>query len=153
MQVLGYLLTLTGGEFLTGDLHQVGTQPVLIAVHGGLRLRHGPEALVAVLMHQRHGGQQILHGALSHGVGDLTALLDGQRRVLQEALLQTVHLLALPAALGVVRHQHTYQLLQQADEGHQATTVARRNRVFARAMDTVVMVVSMKSKCTTALTA
>ena len=119
MQVLGYLLTLTGGEFLTGDLHEVGTQPVLIAVHGGLCLRHGPDALVAVLMHQRHGGQQILHGALSHGVSDLTALLDGQRRVLQEALLQTVHLLALPAALGVVRHQHTYQLLQQSDEGHQ----------------------------------
>ena len=37
--------------------------------------------------------------------------------------------------------------------GIRATTVARRNRVFARAMDTVVMVVSMKSKCTTALTA
>lgn len=116
VQILGHLLALPLGQLLAGDLHQIGAQPVLVAVDGVFGILHCPAALVAEFVHQIHGPQQVVHGPLGHGVGDLAALFQGQGRVQQEALLQPVHLLFLSNAFGVLRDQQAHAFFQYSDK-------------------------------------
>ena len=118
VEELADLLALGAGEGAAGDLHEIGAQLVLVAVDKGLRLADSMEALFGEIGAQRHGVQQVAGGALGHGVGDETALLDRQGGVLEEALLQAVHVLIL--GLGaVVGKEKDHQLFHQADEGQQ----------------------------------
>ena len=118
VEELADLLALCAGQGAAGDLHEIGAQLVLVAVDQGLRLRHGLEALVRIVGAQGHGVQQVAGGALGHGVGDKAALLNGQGRVLEEALLQAVHILVL-RLLAVVGEQEHHQLLHGADQREQ----------------------------------
>ena len=118
VEELADLLALGAGQGAAGDLHEVGTQLVLITVDKGLRLRHSLKALVGVVGAQGHGIQQVAGGALGHGVGDKAALLDGQRRMPEEALLQTIHVLIL-RLLAVVGEQEHHQLFHGADQREQ----------------------------------
>ena len=118
VQELADLLALGVGEGTAGDLHEIGTQLVLVAVNEGLCFHHVLERLLRIAGTQRHGVQQVAGGALCHGVGDKAALLDGEGGVLEEALLQTVHILLLGDEAGVGEQEH-HQLLHGADQGEQ----------------------------------
>ena len=51
-------------------------------------------------------------GLLGHGVDGQAALLDGQRRVLEEALLQTIHVVLCHQLAALVGDQPDHQLFQ-----------------------------------------
>lgn len=87
-----------------------------------------------------------------HGVDGQAALLDGQRRVREKALLEPVDV-GERAGGRFVREQERDELFQQGIIGVSSSTVAKRKIVLSRAMLTVVMVVSVNGKCTAALTA
>ena len=118
MQVFADLLALGLRQGLAGDLHQIGAQLVLVAVDNGLRLTHHAEILVGPAVPQANGHQQVALGPFGHGVGHQPALLDGQRRVLQKALLQPVHLLLLGGG-AVVGEQQLHHVLHQPNAGQQ----------------------------------
>ena len=118
MQELADLLALRLGQRLAGDLHQIGAQLILVAVDDGFRLRHLPEILVGKPAAQGHSHQQIPLCPLRHGVRHQAALLDGQRRVLQKALLQPIHVLLLRMRAGI-REQRLHQPLHQPDARQQ----------------------------------
>ena len=118
VQVFADLLALGLGQGLAGDLHQIGAQLVLVAVDNGLRFTHHAEILVGPAVPQANGHQQVALGPFGHGVGHQPALLDGQRRVLQKALLQPVHLLFLGGG-AVVGEQQLHHVFHQPDAGQQ----------------------------------
>ncbi len=125
VEELADLLALGLGQGFAGDLHQVRAQLVLVAVDDGLRLVHLAEILFREFAPQGHSQHQVARRLLRHGVGHQAALLDGQGRVLQKALLQPVHVLLLAAVAGVgeqVLHQlfHQADARQQHDDGGQA---------------------------------
>ena len=63
--------------------------------------------------------QQVAPRLFRHGVCDQTALLDGQRRVLEEALLQTIHVVLCHQFAALVGDQPDHQLFQQGNGGGQ----------------------------------
>ena len=66
-----------------------------------------------------HGPQQIVPGLFRHGARHQTALLNGQRRVLQEALLQPVHVVLLQQLVPLFGDQPDHQLFHERNGRHQ----------------------------------
>ena len=116
VQVLGHVGGLLRVEFLTRDFNEVGAELVLIVVDGFLGVLYGAERIVAVSLQQRKRIEQVLLRFARHGVRRDTALLDGQRGVREEALLQPVHVLGLSLAVLLVLDERAHHLLQQTDE-------------------------------------
>ena len=118
MEEFGYFLALRSGELFAGDLHKVSAQLVLVAIDHGFHILHKLMRFVRIAVAQFHGGKQVLPRLFSHGVGDKAALLNGQGRVRQKALLQSVHFLLL-GGFGPVGNHKADQAFHQTDKRHQ----------------------------------
>ena len=120
MEVLGHLLRLLRRQGTACQLHKIGAKLVLITVDQLLGLIHLLIAALTVLQTQMHGAQQIITRLFRHGISNKTALLNSQRRMLQEALLQPIHIMLLQQlTAAAVRYQPDNQLFQQRYGGHQ----------------------------------
>ena len=119
VQIFGYLFALAGVQRLDGDLHEVGAQLVLKAVNGLLLLLDMLEGLVAVCADQPQRIHQIAAGGVGHGGRDLAALFNGQRGMLQKALLQPIHFQLCGVGAAPVGDEEADKALQQADKRRQ----------------------------------
>lgn len=80
------------------------------------------------------------------------ALLDGHGGVLDQAGFQAGEVLLFGTGRLVVLDELADLLLDGPDEGVRTRTVAKRKRVFRKAMLTAFMVALTKPKCTTLFT-
>ena len=117
MQILGQIVVLAGIQLLPGDLDQIGAQAVLVAVGVVFLALDVLEAGGGVVMEQAAGFLQSVAHADGHVVDRQTALLQSQRRVRDEALLQTDQ--ELLGGIGLVLDQGGHDGLQHVDEGHE----------------------------------
>ena len=90
VQVLRHVGRLARRELLARDLDEVGAELVLVVVDGFLVFLQGGELLVTELVEQGERGQDVVLRLTGHGVDGQAALLDGQRRVREKALLEPV---------------------------------------------------------------
>ena len=98
-------------------LNKICTKLILVAVDELLLLLHLGKAVLSVFIHKRQRIGDILHDAACHGVYDLAALLNRERRMSKEALLQKVHIAQALEALLVVLDKERNELLDKSGHG------------------------------------
>ena len=114
VQVLRHVGRLARRELLARNLDEVGAELVLVVVDGFLVFLQGGELLVTELVEQGERGQDVVLRLMGHGVDGQAALLDGQRRVREKALLEPVDV-GERAGGRFVREQERDELFQQGD--------------------------------------
>ena len=119
MQKFGYLLGLGAVHGLTGQLHQVGSQLVLVFVDEVLFLLNLVVFLLGEILQKGEGTAQILAGLFGHAVHSGMALGDSQGRVSQETLLQQIEVCLILQLLRVILHKPEDEFLDESDKGHQ----------------------------------
>ena len=81
-------LVLSPGQLTAGELDQIRSDHILVPVDRPLHPGDQIIPLVRVAAHQADGLGKVASGLLGHGVDGKAALLDGKRRVLEEAFLE-----------------------------------------------------------------
>ncbi len=133
VQILGDPFVLLGIEFRAVELHEVGTDLVLVAVDQFLILLHLLRKLVGILVEQHHGVADIFTRLLGHGVDGYAALLNGKGGMLEEALVQAVKDGVGLTLLAALLDEGVEQLLHRAEEGQQQHRAhGAENRVHER---------------------
>ena len=117
VEIFGNVGVLLTGHLLTGDADQIGAQAVLVTVAVVLQLFHVLQTLRVKVGHKAEGFVQGFPGAEGHIVDGQTALLHGQGRVGDEALLQPDE--EFVGGLGLLGDEGGHQSLQQICEGDQ----------------------------------
>ena len=109
------VLTVRRRQGLAAELHQIGSQNVLIVIRDLLVGPHLLRQRRGIVRHRQQTAAQGLHGAVRHLHGHLTALAQRQSRGGQQTLIQ---LRLVLRSRGVVDDPQS-QLLQQRGHGHE----------------------------------
>ena len=114
VQILRHVGGLARRELLARDLDEIGAELVLVVVDGFLVLLQGGELVFVKLFEQGEGGQDVVLRLTRHGVDGQAALLNGERRVREKALLEPVHV-GECTACSLVREQDGDEPLEHGD--------------------------------------